>query len=367
MKLFLLKKLKLCRIAVFSFLLSAVFSVAQANDAEANAAYKEGLEKYAAGDCFPAAKKFLDAELLADSSSLKADALKEVVNSYRQAKMYYREFECIERLLNYYPSFIDFSKMVEREYEIGDEYYRGYRDPEFWALRWVPWLTGPDRAVEIYEKALKHAPFANTAPRAKLRAAVLLIETNKVDKAMEFLREIIRRHPETPECKYAYLELGNALFQLSQKGDGDGKYNREALEVFNAFLTKYPKDPECDFVRKCLLKSKDINAQRLLGMAKFYQRIGRSEPAERYLNDVLKQYPDSIAADKSEEMLTKIDKTYVPEGFRPEVENRTQSFKQIPIPPEASPVMVVPENSDGKWLLPIKDLGLGKKDENGSK
>ena len=367
MKLFLLKKLNFCRIAAFSFLLSTAFSAARANDADANIAYKEGLEKYTAKEYYPAAKKFLDAELLADSPSLKADALKEAVNSYRQAKMYFKEFECVERLLNYYPSFIDFPKMVEREYEIGDEYFHGYRDPEFWAFRWVPWLTGPDRAVEIYEKALKRAPFASNAPEAKLRVAVLLIETNKVDKAMEYLRQIIKQHPETPECKYAYLELGNALFQLSQKGDGDGKYNREALEVFNAFLTKYPKAPECDFVRKCLLKSKDINAQRLLGMAKFYQRIGRTEPAERYLNDVLKQYPDSLAADKSETMLTKIDKTYVPEGFRPEVESRNQSFKQIPIPQEASPVMVVPENSDGKWLLPIKDLGLGKKDEKASK
>ncbi len=363
MKLFLLKKLKLWRIMAFTFLLAVQCAAVNANDNDANTAYKEGLEKYTAKEYYPAAKKFLDAELLADSPSLKADALKETVNSYRQAKMYYKEFGCVERLLNYYPSFIDFSKMVEREYEIGDEYFRGYRDPEFWALRWVPWLTGPDRAVEIYEKALKHAPFAGNAPRAKLRIAVLLIETGKVDKAMEYLREIIRQHPDTPECKYAYLELGNALFQLSQKGDGDGKYNREALEVFNAFLTKYPKAPEGDFVKKCLLKSKDINAQRLLGMAKFYQRIGRSEPAERYLNDVLKQYPDSMAADKSEQMLTKIDKTYVPEGFRPEVESRNQSFKQIPIPPEASPVMVVPENSDGKWLLPIKDLGIIPKDE----
>jgi len=367
MKLFVLKKLNFCRIAVFSFLLSAAFSALQANDTDANAAYQEGLEKYAAGQYYPAAKQFLAAELLADSASLKAEALKETVNSYRQAKMYYKEFECVERLLNYYPSFIDFPKMVDREYEIGDEYYHGYRDPEFWALRWVPWLTGPDRAIEIYEKALKHAPFASNAPQAKLRAAVLLIETGKVDKAMEFLREIIKQHPDSPECKYAYLELGNALFQLSQKGDGDGKYNREALEIFNAFLTKYPTAPEGDFVKKCLLKSKDINAQRLLGMAKFYQRIGRTEPAERYLNDVLKQYPDSLEADKSETMLAKIDKTYVPEGFRPEVESRNQSFKQIPIPPEASPIMVVPENSDGKWLLPIRDLGIGKKDEKASK
>jgi hypothetical protein len=161
--------------------------------------------------------------------------------------------------------------------------------------------------------------------------------------------------------------LSNALFQLSQKGDGDGKYNREAVTVLNTFLAKYPNAPECDWVRKCLLKTKDINAQRLYGIASFYHRFGRNEPAERYLSDVMKQYPDSLAADRSEELLTKIDKTYVPEGFRPEIESREQKYREIPLPPEASDTITVPENSNGKWLLPIKDLGIPNKDEVKSK
>lgn len=337
------------------------------SDSESSAAYKEGLELYSKASYYSAARKFIDAELYADTPAMKADAIKEAARSYRAEKMYFKEFECIEKLINGFPAQIDFSKMVEREYEIGDEYYAGYRDPEFWAFRWVPWLRGPDRSIEIYEKALKHAPYAHFAPMSKLRVAVLLIDNRKIDKALEYLREIIKQHPDSPACKYAYLELGNALFQLSQKGDGDGKYNREAVTVLNTFLTKYPNAPECDWIRKCLLKTKDINAQRLYGIASFYHRIGRNEPAERYLSDVMKQYPDSLAADRSEELLTKIDKTYVPEGFRPEIESREQKYREIPLPPEASDTITVPENSNGKWLLPIKDLGISNKDEVKSK
>jgi outer membrane protein assembly factor BamD (BamD/ComL family) len=350
----------LMMIAAFSLI---AVTRASASDSEASISYKEGLELYAKGNYYSAAKKFLDAELYADTAAMKADSVKEAARSYRAEKMYFKEFECIEKLINGYPAQIDFVPMVEREYEIGDEYYTGYRDPEFWAFRWVPWLRGPDRSIEIYEKALKHAPYAHFAPMSKLRVAVLLIENRKIDKALEYLREIIKQHPDSPACKYAYLELCNALYQLSQKGDGDGKYNREAVTVLNTFLTKYPDAPECDWVRKCLLKTKDINAQRLYGIASFYHRIGRNEPAERYLSDVMKLYPDSLAADKSEDMLTKIDKTYVPEGFRPEIQSREQKYREIPLPQEASDTLVVPENSNGKWLLPIKDLGLGNKDD----
>jgi hypothetical protein len=49
-----------------------------------------------------------------------------------------------------------------------------------------------------------------------------------------------------------------------------------------------------------------------------------------------------------------------------------QLYDRANIPVQASPVLIVPENSGGKWLLPIRDLELGEikklrddgKDEN---
>ena len=83
---------------------------------------------------------------------------------------------------------------------------------------------------------------------------------------------------------------------------------------------KYPKAAEIDWIKKCQLRSKDIQAKRLLGIAEFYKRIGRTAPAERYLNDILVKYPDSKSADKSEEMLSQIDKTIYSGRVPPGVE-----------------------------------------------
>jgi tetratricopeptide (TPR) repeat protein len=346
-------------------LLFASFYMA-AKDMKSTEKFQAGLKKFKAGDYVGAADKFLDAEFLSKSIGMKAAAAKEAMKSYRKANLLFKEFTVIERLLNSYPAEVDFAKLVEREYAIADKYYNGHRDPEFWSLRWIPWLVGPDKSEEMIKKALKHAPFAKTAPRAKLRLAVLLMaEGETIKEGLTQLRELIKNYPKSEYCKFAYLELGNALFQLSLTGDGDGKYNNEALGIFSEFIKKYPKADEIDWIKKCLLRSKDIQAKRLLGIAEFYKRMGRTAPAERYLNDILVKYPDSKSADKSEEMLSEIDKSYIPEGFRPELKSRYQKYDVIPIPSQTSRIIMVPENSNGRYLFPIKDLGI-KKRKNGN-
>ena len=339
----------------------------EVKDIKSTEKFQAGLRKFKAKDYVGAADKFKDAEFLSRSISMKAAAAKEAMKSYRKANLLYKEFIVIERLLNSYPAEVDFAKLVEREYEIADKYYNGHRDPEFWSLRWIPWLVGPDRSEEMLRKALKHAPYAQTAPQAKLRLAVLLIENEKVLEGLKELREMIKNYPKSKFCKFAYLELGNALFQLSLTGDGDGKFNSEALSVFKEFIKKYPKAAEIDWIKKCQLRSKDIQAKRLLGIAKFYKRLGRTAPAERYLNDILVKYPDSKSADKSEEILSEIDKSYIPENFRPALKSRYQKYDVIPIPSQTSRIILVPENSNGKHLYPIRDLGIKKTDKNGNK
>ncbi len=334
-----------------------------ATDAEANLKYQRGLEAVEKENFYDAGGLFLEAEFMADTVSLRANAVKAAADAYRRAGVLYKEFECVEKLLTSYPGEVDFQGMIEREYEIGDQFFAGHRDPSYWALRWVPWLKSSDRSEEIYTKAIKRAPFASQSPMARVRVAALMIDKGRAKEAMGHLRDVIEKHPTAPACKYAYLELATALFELSERGDGDGKYNQECIQILKEFMKKYPDASENDWAAKTILKSKDIAAKRVLGKAKFYDRIGRQEPAERYLTSVLRNYPDTEAANDSEAMLAKMDKTFVPEAFRPEVESRIQTFSNIPIPEERSEIMVYPENSDGRWLLPIRDLGLEKSKE----
>ena len=344
--------------AFAAFLLMAA-TLLHADNRQANEAIQSGLEKMKSGNYGSAASYFIDAELFADETFLKAKAIKLAVEAYRKGGYKYKEFQMLEKLLISYPTHVNYAETVDREFELGDKFYQGERDNLF---NWIPIGKDKDRTREVYEKALKHGPFAKRAPDARLRLGRIYMDEWMNEQALKAFRETIAMYPNTKAHKYAMLELASLLLRLSEKGDGDGKYAKEAKQVLIKIKEEYGSDPETAWVDKALLKVDDVSADRVYKLAKFYHKMGRDEPATRYLSDVVRKYPDADISDDSESLLASIDEQYtpVPADKKPPKKIKYQLYDNIFIPDEISPVLVSPENSDGKWLLPIRDLELGE-------
>ena len=327
---------------------------------DASAAFQKGIEKFEAQDYIDAAKQFAKAEFLANSNDLKFRAANFEARSYREAGYRGKEFEALEKMIKRYPSLVKFSEVVDREYAIGDAYYHGYSDPAFWSLRFIPWLTDASRMAEVYEAALKHAPFAPAGAGARLRLAIHYLKELKNDQAMKLLREVIRIYPDTQEARYAMLELGNALCELSLAGDGDGSNYNEAMSIFSDFRKKYADKSENAWVKLSENRARDAYATRLHNIAEFYYRNGQNDPATVYLLEVMRRFPETEAAGKSEQLLAKLDKSYYPEQLPDQLPPEIPSYSLLKFPKEQRKLLLAPENSNGKFLLPIYDLNLNK-------
>lgn len=335
-----------------------------ADDAESSSLAQRAAEHGKAGNWRDAALAWEEAEFTAEDPQLKLNSLVGAAEAWRKAGMLYKEFGIIEKILLHYPTRCDFDRWTDREFAIARAFDDGHRDPSFWHLRFIPWLTDPDRTAEVGEKALKHAPFAGPAADFRLRLALYYDAEGKSDDAIRHLRTLIRDFPEAKQHKYALLGLGEMLFFRSQRGDGDGQLTREAMAVFEEFRKRYPNAKEMPYVEQCILKAKDIQSKRLLGIAQFYNRTGRKQAAQQYLNEVLKDYPDSQSASESERLLVKIDREYMPETFLPEVKPRTLTSPRRAMPEEDRRLLIAPENSGGKYLLPIYDLSISHDKES---
>ena len=346
----------------FALVLSV--AAAWATDADAEALLEKARTQYREKDFYAAAKTSLDAEHMADSTELKAKAVKYAVMSYRQAGTYYKEFENIEKLLTLYPMQADYTALVHRQFQIGDTFFHGYRDPAYYSLRWVPWFKDESRAVEVYEKAIEHAPFAAEAAQAKLRTAIHIIEHGDgkgiVERSVPLLRRVVTDHPGTEEARMAQLRLGVVLAGLAQSGDGDGAYNRDALAALNDYKIKYPDSGEIEYIDKLILRTRDIQAKRLVETAEFYRDNNRPEAAERHLSEAIRLYPDTPYATKAEQLLTAMDLTYIPQPMQPAIEPRIQRYEASPLPTFRGRLLMAPQNSRNKHLLPIYDLGIDK-------
>lgn len=335
------------------------------DDAAAVREAKRGAELAANGDYKAAAEAYLESEHFADDVVMKANALKNAAKYFRRSEYLYREFKAIENILISFPDHINFKKAVRREFDIGDKFFAGHRDPAF---IYMPWVKETDKTIEIYSKALERGPFSKRAPEIRLRLGRLYIKNDQLDKALKTLRDVIKMYPDTPEQKFAYFELASALVQLAEQGDGDGKYAKEAQETLKTIIDKYPDDPETVWAKQTFEEARTIVAKRLFNMSKFYYRNNNRQAAERYLNEVIRDYHDTEYAENSEELLAVIDKEYKPSGKEFE-EKRIIKYKMGKMPADPEKILVVPENSGGKWLLPIEDVGLGddkKKDDDHS-
>ncbi|MCQ2378655.1 MAG: outer membrane protein assembly factor BamD [Victivallaceae bacterium] len=349
------------------FSLFMLCAMAAADDAEAVRRYEDGYDLYGKGDYYHAAKKFEEVEIEADSPLIRSNALRAQAGAWRMSGMIYREFQALEKLMTLYPEFADVAILATREYEIAESYVDGEREPAFWHLRWIPWLDTGDKGLEIFTQALAHAPFAEWAPKARMRRAWLLDQDGQKVESVEELRIVVRDYPHDSIHKYAMLSLANGLFDLAERGDGDGAHLREAHQVLRDFQKQYPDATENGWVRRRLLSYKDAQAKRLYEMAQYYRKEGRTDAAERYLAKVLIDYPDSESAPDSEEALAELDKSYVPDAFLPDAGSRLPRIHTYQIPGEASGILLNPGENGNHYMLMVPDLHLHPEDGKGEK
>ncbi len=338
---------------LFFFVFCVFLLPVMANDEDANKAFLKGRELEKKGEYQKAAACYKEARILADSMTVKGNSLIAAARNFRKEKLYGEEFNCLELLIREHLSGIDFTSVVERQFEIGDLYFRGHRDTP---VKWLPFLQKEDRTIEVYEAALTHAPCAARAPESRLRLARLYIDTQNIKKAMHHLAETGKLYPDTQAAHDATLELASILFQLAKNGDGDNAYSRRTLEVLDEFEKKYPSSPQLFWVKKHRQKVLDFVAERLDAIGSYYQSIGRKETAGQYFAEVVKNYSDTRQAAKSEEKLAALEKEYVIQNGKKEY-----SPYKYPVVKEknkeiAAPVMISPEESNGKWFLPVRNL-----------
>ncbi len=329
-------------------------AAAEASDQEANVFFSQGRDREKTESYRSAASRYMDAHFMADSSILKGNALIAAARAYRKAELYGDEFDCLQKLIREHLNEINFTQIVNRQYEIGDLYFEGHRDL---FISWIPFIQNEDRTIEIYEAALKNAPCAERAGETRLRLARIYINEQKTDDAIRHLREIPKLHPGTRSAQYAMLELCSLLLQMSERGDGDGSYSRQAVEACDNYLREFPKTPETPWVIKARQTVRNRMAARIHAVGSYYYRSGKPELAEKYLAEVVRNYSTTQQAAESENLLAKIDDEFeVPPGQKHRYRPYKEELKTVPIPDEDQPIMITPEHSGNRWLLPVRNL-----------
>ena len=203
--------------------------------------------------------------------------------------------ESYEALLTGYPLYISYEKTVEHLrqladcFELGKGTFLGIRDEH--------------AAASIYELIVRETPAIHVSLKDRLKLAELLLKIEKPEEAANAYQAILKKDPGQNDIRLKFALL---LEEFSRKGDGDGRKLRAAVREANTFLANAPAEhPGRADAEKLLQNALETQAERLLTQANFYllRRHRRPDAARRYLLDIVKEFPQTRAAEEARAIL----------------------------------------------------------------
>jgi outer membrane protein assembly factor BamD len=269
---------------------------------------REALEAGRYGEAIKAARRTVQNWPLSDYAPEAQYLLARAYDARGRSERAFKEYQL---LLERYPKFDKYQEVVERQFEIANEYLAGK-----WFRLWgtIPLFGSMERTVQMYEKVIKNGPYSAVAPQAQINIGSARENQssffNKIDPFREALQAYLTaadRYFENQEiASEAVFRAANAYFQQAQKADYDQTMAAQAIATFGDFITLYPNDPRVAEARERISQLRVEQARGSYATAQFYEKRKSWSGALIYYNEVLLNDPTSPYAEPARQKIQEI-------------------------------------------------------------
>lgn len=200
-----------------------------------------------------------------------------------------------------------FEQTIRYKFEIASEFDGGARVHLFGWKKMPKWMPAYEEAIEIYDEVITTMPRDDLAAKSLYRKGILLLRMEEYTKSVEVFQTLCRRFPKHPLAPDAYVGIADVFLTECQKEFPDSNKLELAEINLRKFKTHFPTEPRIEEAQKKLLGMKEALAADLLEIAEFYERTKKGNAAAVYYATILKKYPETKAAKKSEKRLKVLD------------------------------------------------------------
>jgi len=203
------------------------------------------------------------------------------------------------------PKFFD--QVIRYKFEIARAFDEGARVHLFGWQKMPKWLPAYDEALEIYDEVITTLPRDDLAAQSLYRKGVILLRMEEYKKSIEAFQTLIRRFPKHPLSPGGYVGISEVyLTECDQEFPDANKLDLAEINL-RKFRYHFPSEPRITEAEEKLLGMKERLANDLLEIAEFYERTKKKKAAAIYYATILKKYPETKAANKSEKRLKVLD------------------------------------------------------------
>ncbi len=201
-------------------------------------------------------------------------------------------FTAYKKVVEIYPFSKRFKDSIEREFLIAEQFFAGSKMELIGPIK-VPAL---DKAIEIYEHVVQHAPYGEYADRAQMRLGECFIRERRYEEANRAFQKVVDEYPGSPLLEKAKFNVAFCARQLSLKASYDQSATDEAIGWYEKFIASHPESELLPQAKESLKSLQTIKANGLAQVAHFYEVQKKPASAAVYYREIVEKYPDTETA-----------------------------------------------------------------------
>lgn len=205
------------------------------------------------------------------------------------------------------PKFFD--QVMRFKFEIAQAFEEGVCRHLFGWKRLPKWMPAHKSACAIYDEIITTLPRDDLTAHSLYRKGCLLLFMKKYKASVEAFQTLIRRFPKHHLSPEGYLGIASVYLTQCENEFPDSDHLDLAQVNLRKFRHHFPGEPRIVNAENMLLRIKEKLATDLFEIAQFYVRTGKKEAAIIYYSIIIKQYPDTGCATRSQKCLQGLNAT----------------------------------------------------------
>ncbi len=234
------------------------------------------------------------------------------------------DYEAVIRL---YPASEAFNIALEREFEIAKAYLEGKRKKTGPFRLFTAYTEGTEIMIRIQERV----PGSELGERASLYLGDFYFRKGEMDMAMDAYDLFLINYPDSIHRERAMLRLIKAALATFKGPRYDSSGLIEAEQRLRQYSDEYPAQAQKLGVDALLVRIEESHALKTLHEARWYDKRGEDVSAIYLYQRVIREHPQTAAAQAAKDRLEDMDAPVVAE------EESDQRDRQPEMPSEPMP------------------------------
>lgn len=206
----------------------------------------------------------------------------------------------------YSPKF--FLQALNYKFLIAERYRAGEKKRILGFKNLPKMVSGKEDSLSLYDEIISIVPNHELAMKSLYGKAKILSSTNELKESMETFQKLIRDFPKSAFAIESFIEIGDIfLRQTTPKHQNPDLLDMAKLNL-KKFKSSFPGEPRTEEVEKKLLQMKEIHAQGLYEIGRFFERTKKPKASILYYSKIVSLFPETTYAKLSQERLHLISK-----------------------------------------------------------